>query len=184
MHSLANKVNALDYYCPSYQPGNKEWRIREIPPPIYYIEGRDELRTPAKMTESFLETLVNKDEGANTPFDPDRLFEIKTELGRNKIDLLLEQIGQRTAITNSNLASLYSDLLKLDNMLLDRPIPYACDTTWLKINEDKLKVYDSIRRELKEDVHANSFTTGELVKALLDYKLGKTKEKILSEGDP
>lgn len=108
-------------------------------------------------------------------------LEQKTELHRDRIELLLEQASMLEEVKYQNLSSLYNDLFKLDLMEKERPFPqnYAKDQTWLRLNEDRLRLYDSIRKELREHQKNASFLALKIMDALLEYKSQKSKSQIL-----
>ena len=133
------------------------------------------------MAESFLESILKNEKS----FNPDDPFQDKLEIGMDKIDLFLELIAQQEMIRYENLASLYNDLFTLDKMQKERPFPenYKRDQIWLKITEDKLRVYDSIRKEMKDHAKMLSFISKEMVDSLIDFKRQKQKERMFSDED-
>jgi len=169
------------YIFPRYGLAGRDYTIREIPFVPYVIADKPKKNTPRTMAESFLESILKNEKS----FNPDDPFQDKLEIGMDKIDLFLELIAQQEMIRYENLASLYNDLFTLDKMQKERPFPenYKRDQIWLKITEDKLRVYDLIRKEMKDHAKTLSFISKELVDSLIDFKRQKQKERMFSDED-
>ena len=167
------------YFC-SYSSSQKpSYKISEVPFESYSTESYKKKDSPKSMAGTFIDDIIR----CSQELDPDDIFKSKTELSRNRIDLLLQLIEQQEHTKYDNIASLYRDLFMLDRLERERPFPdnYRQDSIWLKLKEDKLKIYDSIRKEQANHTKDMSFISKDLIDCLLTYKKMKTKEKMFDE---
>ncbi len=171
-----------NYWFPPYGSQQTETKIIELPVQNVPATPESEAeRTPHAMADSFLERVLgDASERREIDFSSE-----KTVRSRDRINLILESIADQEMVKYRNLTSLYRDLLTVDKMIVERPIlpQYQDDSIFFKLNGDKLRLYDSIRKQLSETAKANSFMTKELIEALLDYKKQTTKTRLMGD-DP
>ncbi len=176
------------YWVPHYTPSSVSigsmYGLKEIPIEQYTfsdISGSGGSVDHTGTARKFLEDILSD----NTPPDESGFFRLDAELGKDRVDLLVDLIAQQESIKSNNLTGLYQDIFYLDRMQKERPFPdnYKRDQIWLKLVEDKLKLYDSVRREIKDHAKMVSFLSKDVVNALLDLKQ-KRKDGMMFEYTP
>ena len=125
---------------------------------------------------------LSEDKGVSGDFDD--FFNQKKELGRDKVNLILDGIYQRETIKYNNLKLLYEDLLRINNWRLERPYPdnYKKDRLWSDLNRSELQIRDQIRREMKDAARDMAFTEKDLRESLLEFKVQAQKNNMFESG--
>lgn len=167
MHYEPFEYHQYKYVYLTYGNRNSCYLVRETPFERYARKYHPKSLSPKTMAESFLESSSS---GKGESIDD--LFAGKLELGRDRIDLLLDLVEQQEMIKYRNLASLYYDLFTLERLQTERPYPenYRFDSTRMKLTEDKLRVCEGIRKELQSHSKSLSFISRDLVNSLIDFK--------------
>ena len=168
------------YFDPDIKPGGPAKIMVLEPPYARPLSAMPEYAKPPgldDMTYSFLEQVVHA-----PPLDDDDFLNAKVELGEDRIKLMTQLVEQQNHLHYQNLSSLYRDIFSLDKMQHERPFPecYAQDQTWLRLTEDKLKLYDQVRREVRDHAKSLSFIARDLVGALVEHKGQKRKSDMLN----
>jgi hypothetical protein len=154
-------------------------KLRVIPTILNYIcEPAPKQYSLARMTEAF----TDRSESRPSPSHSiDDLLGQKAELGKDRIDLILDGVYALEQTRELNLQSLYQDLLRVSNMHLERMHDYwKRDSTWLDIEKQYLGIRDQIRREQANFDRSVSLLGKELRGALLDWKKHKQKEALFN----
>lgn len=171
-----------NYYFPAYGQKTKGVTITEHPVELCPVisQNKDSLYTPISRASSFLEETLKEASIQGCEFD---FVGAKTDRAKDRIGLILESIADQEMVKYQNLTSLYRDLLTVDKLIAERPIlpHYQDDQAFFRLNENKLKLYDGIRKQLSDTAKANSFMTKELIDALLDHRKQTGKAQVMSD---
>lgn len=178
------------YTYEAYFPPDRPGEIIPIKRPIYTeisSEKSEEKReTPREMADRFLSSVYECENAGLGGLES--FLTGEKDIARERIGLLCDVLDEHEKVRTQNLERLYNDLFEVHRLHAERPFPYNYrqDNVWMKLVDHKLKLYEEIRREMKDHQRAVSMSVSDLVNGLLEYRRQKQQSALFEEqdGDP
>ena len=106
------------------------------------------------------------------------------EVTKDKMSLIRGQIEARQGISYDILSRIYDDIFTVEKLRTGLPFParYEQGKSWSDLNKHELDLRVEVRKEMKEVLKDNSFSTKDLRDSILEYKVQSMESKLMSGG--